>query len=483
MSQELHQLINALSKGEKRAIVLSADRTEGNKNFLELYYALLKQPHYDEEQLIKENEDKPFVKHLGFTKNYLQNFILKELRTIHTDYKISIKIKNYLIDVELLFWKGHFKLALKLINQAKILAENYDYPLMLEELYYWERRIVTSGSMKIPKILHYTADKRFEIMAKYFNSLEYKKLINEATAILRESDEIRDQTDLQKINKLASHSLLVDVKNALSKKAVYDFYIVNAALARIKGEKDKSLNYHSLLQQHIKLNSHIFIEENPIFFLGSCNNILVNALQFNDLKLYNDTYQAVTSKVYKEEYTNAYYNSRIFGFLLNSSIQKKQYYDVQELVKSENVSFNQLVMEEVQLLNNFYCVVINFYCKNFKEALVFINLILNSPKKHRVDIICSTMIFNILVHFELNHYDLVDNILPHHLNYLKKHRLLSFYDGLFLKSFLKLISSRGNVEQKKLLKEIKNRLLSAKNNKSFHEDIDYIGWLDEKINK
>ncbi|MBP9740272.1 MAG: hypothetical protein KBD28_06240, partial [Chitinophagaceae bacterium] len=162
MSQELHQLIISLSKGEKRAIVLSADRTEGNKNFLELYYALLKQPIYDEDQLLKENNNKPFVKHLGFTKNYLQNFILKELRTIHTDYKVSIKIKNYLIDVELLFWKGHFKLALKLINQAKILAENYDYPLMLEELYYWERRIVTSGSMKIPKILHYTADKRFE---------------------------------------------------------------------------------------------------------------------------------------------------------------------------------------------------------------------------------------------------------------------------------------------------------------------------------
>lgn len=483
MSKELHQLVVSLSKGEKRAIVLSADKTEGNKNFIELYYALLKQEEYDEELLIKENSTKTFIKHFGFTKNYLQNFILKELRTIHTDYKASIKLKNYLIDIELLFWKGQFKLALKIINQAKIVAEQYEYPLMLEELYYWERRIVTSGSMKVPKILNYTADKRFQIMSVYFNTLEYKKLINEASAILKESGDIRDEEDLAKVNKIASNNLLTNIENAQSKKAIYDFYIVNAALARMKGEKEDSLNYHILLQQHIKLNRHIFMEENPIFFLGSCNNILINALQFKDADLYNNTYQAVTSEIYKEHYTNAYYNSRIFGFLLESAIKKKQYNDVKDLVKSDTISFNPLVMEGVQLLNNYYCMVVNFYCKDYKEALIFINIILNTQKNHRVDIIGSVMIFNILVHYELKHFDFIENILPNHLSYLKKNRVLSLYDALFLRNFFKLINCGNSIEVEKQLEETKHRLLMVKNKKTFHDDIDYLKWLEEKINR
>lgn len=482
MSQELHQLIKSLTKGEKRAFVLSAEKTEGDKNFLELYYAIIAQDKYDEKKIIKEHEGKSFIKHFGFTKNYLQNFILKELRAINSDYKVSIRLKNYLIDIELLFWKGHFKMAIKIINQAKALAEKYEYHLMLEELYYWERRIIASGSMKVPKILNYTADKRFKIMSVYFNALEYKKLISEATAILQESDEIRDEEDLEKINKLAAHDLLTNIENAKSRKAIYDFYIVNAALARLKGDKNNSLKYHKLLQQHIKLNSHIFMEENPIFFLGLCNNILINALQFNDLDLYNTTYQAVTSNVYKEEYSNAYYNSRIFGFLLESSIQKKQYYDVKSLVNSDTISFNPLVMETVQLLNNYYCIVVNFYCKDYKESLVFINLILNTSKKQRIDIRCAVMILDVLVHYELQHFDLIENVLPNYIGYLKKNRLLSLYDGIFLKDLLKIATYSNSVNIKKQLEETKCKLLNVKNKKTFYKDIDYLKWLEEKIN-
>lgn len=43
MSQELHQLIKSLNKGEKRAFVLTAEKTDGDKNFLELYYAIVAQ--------------------------------------------------------------------------------------------------------------------------------------------------------------------------------------------------------------------------------------------------------------------------------------------------------------------------------------------------------------------------------------------------------------------------------------------------------
>jgi hypothetical protein len=481
MSQELHQLLKSLNKGEKRAIILAAEKTEGDKNFLELYYAIIAQDKYDEQKIIAENKDRPFIKHLGFTKNYLQNFILKELRSINSNYKVNIRLKNFLIDIELMFWKGQFKMAIKLINQAKVLAEKYEYHLMLEELYYWERRIITSGSMKVPKVLNYSEDIRFKIMDSYFNALEYKKIINEVTAIIRESDEIRDDEDLNRINSIMGRDLLVDIKNAKSKKAAYDFYILNAALSRLKGDYETSNSHHQDLQKFIKENSHIFIEENPIFFLGSSNNVMLNALQSENFELYDATYKTVTSMVFKEEYTNAYYNSRILIFLLNSSIQNKTYQSVKHLASSDAVLGNDLMTEEVKLLLNYYCVVINFHCKDYKEALVFINRIINNQKQLRVDIIGTTMIFNLLVHLELGHYDYIDNVFPNHFNFLKKNRLLSLYDSSFVRGLAKVVEVKSKPELRELLKEIETHLLGIKNKKSFHHELDYLKWLEEKI--
>lgn len=481
MSQELHQLIKSLNKGEKRAFVLAAEKTDGDKNFLELYYAIVAQDKYDEDKIINENKDRPFVKHLGFTKNYLQNFILKELRATNSNYKVSIRLKNYLIDIELLFWKGQFKLAIKLINQAKALAEKYEYHLMLEELYYWERRIISSGSMKVPKVLNYSEDIRFKIMDSYFNALEYKKIINEVTAIIRESDEVRDEEDLNRLNKITNRDLLSNINNAKSKKAIYDYFILNAALSRLKGDFVEAMNFHQQLQKFIKENKEIFIEENPIFYLATCNNIMLHALQSENLKVYDATYKEVTNMKFKEEYTNAYYNSRILIFLLNSSIQNKTYQSVKHLASSETNLSNDLMTEEVKLLLNYYCVVINFHCNDFKEALVFINRILNNQKQLRVDVIGSTLIFNLLVHFELGNFDYIDNLVTNHVGFLKKHRLLSLYDSIFMKSFSKVSETKTKQEIKELHLATIEHLKSIKNKKTFHYELNYLDWLADKV--
>lgn len=481
MSQELHQLLKSLNKGEKRAIILAAEKTEGDKNFLELYYAIVAQDKYDEQKIIAENKDKPFIKHLGFTKNYLQNFVLKELRSINSNYKVNIRLKNFLIDIELMFWKGQFKMAIKLINQAKVLAERYEYHLMLEELYYWERRIITSGSMKVPKVQNYSQDVRFKIMNSYFNALEYKKIINEVTAIIRESDEVRDESDLKRIDQILKNELLVDINNPKSKKAIYDFYILKAALYRLKGDFETSIQYHEKLQQFIKENEHIFIEENPIFFLGAANNIMLNALQAEKIALFESVFNSVTKLTFKEEYSKAYYNSRILIFLLNSSIQNKIYQSVKHLVSSDAILGNDLITEEVKLLLNYYCVVINFHCKDYKEALVFINRIINNQKQLRVDVVGTTLIFNMLVHFELGHFDYLDSLSVNVQGFLKKNRLWSLYDSIFIKGIIKTQEAKSNTEVKQVLSDLRNHLNGIKNKKSFHNELDYLKWLEEKI--
>ena len=51
-----------------------------------------------------------------------------------------------------------------------------------------------------------------------------------------------------------------------------------------------------------------------------------------------------------------------------------------------------------------------------------------------------------------------------------------------IKDFLKIATYSNSVNIKKQLEETKCKLLNVKNKKTFYKDIDYLKWLEEKIN-
>lgn len=148
----LFDLIKSLTKTEKRFIKLTAQFHQGDKSYLKLFNAIESQKEYDESVLLKQFKNEQFIKQIGVVKNYLQNFILKQLRSYHSESKASIVCKNLLIDVEILYWKSQFKLATRLLKKTKKMAEKYHFFLIIEEVLNWENRIhnalVTINSVK-----------------------------------------------------------------------------------------------------------------------------------------------------------------------------------------------------------------------------------------------------------------------------------------------------------------------------------------------
>ena len=122
----LHQLIKSLTKSEKRFIKLNAQMHKGDKVYLTLMDAIAKQKEYNEVELLELFKDEDFIKQFSVAKNYLQNYILKQLRQYHSGLRASIECKNLLIDIEILFWKGQYKLSEKLIAKAEKIANQYE---------------------------------------------------------------------------------------------------------------------------------------------------------------------------------------------------------------------------------------------------------------------------------------------------------------------------------------------------------------------
>ena len=76
-STDLFHLIQAMTKSEKRYFKLFSSFQSGNKVYIRLFNAIVKQENYDEEKLKKQLKISAFPT----VKTYLYNLIMRSLRS------------------------------------------------------------------------------------------------------------------------------------------------------------------------------------------------------------------------------------------------------------------------------------------------------------------------------------------------------------------------------------------------------------------
>ena len=123
-SHTLYDLISSMTMSEKRYFKLFSSRhVIGDSNdYIHLFNAIDKQKVYSEDQLRKAS----FVKNLSQEKNYLYRLVLKSLNAYHSGLNTKSKIFEYLKQVEILFHKGLYRQAIKIVKKAKKLEREKD---------------------------------------------------------------------------------------------------------------------------------------------------------------------------------------------------------------------------------------------------------------------------------------------------------------------------------------------------------------------
>ena len=116
----LFQLIKSLTKAEKRNFKLYATRNKSgiDLKFVQLFDALDKQKAFDESQLLKKL---PQIKRqqIPNLKRHLYKQLLASLRLLHLPKNIDIELREQLDHVRILYNKGLYLQALKLLDRAK----------------------------------------------------------------------------------------------------------------------------------------------------------------------------------------------------------------------------------------------------------------------------------------------------------------------------------------------------------------------------
>lgn len=138
---ELHELIKALSKSEKRYFKLQSSRQCGDGNYLRLFEVIEKQREFNGAALRQEFADETFVQQLHVTKNYLRTKILESLRQFHSQITKDAVVKDLLRNVEILFYKELFEQAKSELQRAEKLAKSYELHTAQIEVSRWKLKL------------------------------------------------------------------------------------------------------------------------------------------------------------------------------------------------------------------------------------------------------------------------------------------------------------------------------------------------------
>lgn len=480
----LHELIHSLSKSEKRFIRLNAQFHQGDKTYMKLFDAIEKQKDYDEEALKVKFRNEKFINQFGVVKNYLQQFILKQLRSYNSESKASIICQNLLIDIEILYWKGQFVLMKRLIHKAEKIAEKYQLYLVLEELLNWESRLNTA-QVKITSENVEEANKKHETyMERYSHIVEYKKLIIQTHFFIKQAEVIRTDEDKKTIEKLLNNKLLKEVPTGASFDEHYNYYMLNGVLNRLVNNQKASGEYREKLLAYMEKHPHM-LEENTIRYLSALHNLLMHSLIIKDYDLYEKSLSKLKKLEAKTIREKAAIIESLCLFELGYYNETKQHQKSVDFVtnfflKQPSILINQ--NKEHYYLVHYHAALAYFNLKDYKNALAWVNKVINlTSKMIRVDIRAATNIINILIHYELKNLLLIPYLVKSTMEFLKSHHLQTEFDKKFLLVMLALSKTNDEKEQQKTIAKNLPALEKLDQTTSIVSDIDIIEWLKHKM--
>lgn len=490
-SSKLFDLIDSLSGSEKRYFKIFASKTNANDaKYLQLFDAIDLQESYDELAIKQAIYDTTTFETRKFSelKNYLYELILRSLQGYDEQSSVDYKLKNMLANVRVLAKRSFYGEAKEILAKAKKVAERYEQFLVILEIISWERRIAYAESNisfldknldrlnQEEEICIHKLQNEFSYWNIYFNLLINSK--KEAT--LRSEEKKQWLKDFFE-NKLLSPNIgIPTVQSQILYHRSYGYYYYSIG------------DYQHFYEQNNKL-IHIIethptrLQEDPSHYISVINNQIFAC---GMLRLYREVDENL-EKLKKVKAKTLDDDFKIFTqYYLNKLILHTESGDFEtgkEIIKQrekEKINFKKQIFQE-----NFHLLYayIYFGSKNYDEALVWLNKLLDMPKTIvRQDLQSVARIINLIVHFEMGNNLLLESLLRSTYRYLRKQDRFYEFESRILKFIRKSKDMITKREQKTAFVELKAELqiLSEKDSeKAIFRYFNFMAWLDSKINE
>lgn len=431
VSDDLFRLIKSLTKSEKGFFKKFAARnTPGEtNNYIILFDAVDNMPAYDEEILRKALKNTTFARQIPVYKNYLFNLILKSLQSYSTYETQDTKITELIQNANTLTKKALFKEALRYLKKAKQLAEKYENTKALMEILNNERAI----TITMPdKHVYENRVENYMQQQELLKTLElhYKLAWLSDRMVINVEQKGDFRSDEKEIRKIMSDPLLKNyskLKDYTSKRYFLHTHLfeqlANEDLPKIqyyiKKELDLMHEYKHMIPSFIR--SYIQTLVNYFMFsnlLRDREAVKEAILKINELK------RRIKNKIPLDIEITILANScyaEIIIYRNNGDLKKGRVTakKIEQLLKEYPTEI-PLAMKMVLLINA-YC--FYFIDGNFDAALRCANTLINEyPPSFKRDLYDFTRLFQLIIHFELGNYDVLENSVDSVFRFLKERK-------------------------------------------------------------
>jgi len=482
---DLFELIQSLSKGEKRYFKIHASRhIIGDENkYVKLFDAICNQKVQDEKHLLK-NES--YIRQLPLLKKRLHGAVLKALDSYHNS--IDANIRRQLHQAEILYEKALYEQAKKILKNAKKLSSEHELQNYLLEILRWETKIAwAQDSMDtIGKIL----EEEKNILLSLDNLINYRVLNHKAFSIYYKHGIPRTPDYVKEVKQLLSNPLLKNPKLALSFEAIHTYYHFMTIYHTMRQDYAGAHNF-GIKKLELFNTSPQKIKSYTNLYLGDLNDILISSLmlkKYSSMEEYVGKLRELETIITSERNKTIlfFYSYHELNYYVNTGQFQKAVKRVEQLEELFPLYERKMTTAKKAVLYTIFAVTY-FGNKNFRKSIYYLNKIRNEPFHNvRTDIESLAQLIYLIVHYEKgSDIALMQSLVRSTYRFLLKRNRLYKFEECILNFIRKKLSKVNSAKElihafKELKKEIAS-MIKNPYNQSILQDFDFESWLESKI--
>lgn len=280
VNRDLFELIRSLSPSEKRYFKIFASKnTQSSKqNYLKVWEEIDRQGEYDEALVVGKLDDPKLKSQFPVIKHYLYNLVLKSLRNYHSSHSVDFKLKEMLMNVEILQKKDLISQCLKVLDKAQRLASEYERFEYLFEIFSLRISLALKGKEydldKLEKQLESYFSESQRYFSQFFNIQRYKVMSLKMLLLIRKEQHMRSPEVVSRVKAIIEDPLLQNESEVLSERARIFYFQTLFIREFSEGNHLESYRLAYRIVDLMESNSWI-IEERPENYLTSFQNMIM----------------------------------------------------------------------------------------------------------------------------------------------------------------------------------------------------------------
>lgn len=479
---------------------MSALKQGKSATYLKIFDLVDVQEEYDEKKVLEELKDPSMKKQFPVLKNYLYRMLLKSLRNFQSEKSINFRIREYLMNSELLSSRDLIPQAIKQLEKAQKLALKFEALQFMPEIGSMQSmfsvKVVQQKLTEVDTQLDGIYSETQKFMNQFLELQAYRHVSLKLLVLNRRENSIRDEKSRKSFQDLIDHPILKSAPPLHSPKAMVfyhqSFLIFHAA------NNDFAEAYKSVLAIVGNMEAHPYlIVEKPDNYLHSLRNLLAisSVSQPRETtRAHLDSLNSLPKRFPKARFDKANlhmlpliaYNQELSMLLETNQLDEasKLLPGVAQLLKENNykLTFNEGFLVAGAFLNVAH---LHLYKGQYPEALGFLKRILNADGlSGEYAIHMDARILIIIIYSELEEESLLDHSVLSLYRALKKKEKLhrfekAFFD--FVRKLSKAVPGDSRVSCFTKLREDLLQIQADENEKLGLHPFDLLAWLDKRI--